>query len=307
MHVIITGATSFIGKAVTKKLLSEGCSVTAVVRPDSPGRAQLERGGAAEVVCLDLAQIEQLAQKQFQTKPDAWIHLGWEGAGSANRSNPALQEKNIGYAMSALRTASALGCERFLFCGSQAEYGICNGPMREEMECHPVSEYGKDKLAVCLAAGEEAKRLRMTYIHARVFSVYGPGDHPWSLVSTCVDTFLKGGHMKLGPCTQQWNFLYIRDAAEALSKLLLAKVPAGVYNVAGEDTRPLRDYIEELYRLCGSRGTYEFGNRPPNAEGVVSLVPDLTKLHENTGFCQKVSFAEGIRETAAAWENAGKH
>ena len=35
-------------------------------------------------------------------------------------------------------------------------------------------------------------------------------------------------------------------------KLLLGKAPAGVYNVAGEDTRPLRDYIEELHRLCGS-------------------------------------------------------
>ena len=62
----------------------------------------------------------------------------------------------------------------------------------------PVSEYGKDKLEVCRRAGEEAKALGIDYIHARIFSVYGPGDHPWSLVSTCLNTFLKGGRMELG-------------------------------------------------------------------------------------------------------------
>ena len=46
MRVIVTGATSFIGKAVTKELLAGGHHVFAVVRPDSPGRGRLERPGA---------------------------------------------------------------------------------------------------------------------------------------------------------------------------------------------------------------------------------------------------------------------
>ena len=168
--------------------------------------------------------------------------------------------------------------------------------MGEEILCHPVSEYGKDKLEVCRRAGEDAKALGIDYIHARIFSVYGPGDHPWSLVSTCLDTFLKGGRMELGACTQQWNFLHVRDAARALTGLLLAKVPAGVYNVAGEDTRSLKSFVEQMHRLCGERGTCEYGKRPPNAEGVVSLVPDIRKLKEAAGFAQEISFEDGIRE-----------
>ena len=72
---------------------------------------------------------------------------------------------------------------------------------------------------------------------------------------------------------------------------------AGVYNVAGEDTRPLKSYIEEVYELCGRKGSYEFGYRPPNAEGCVSLMPDLTKLKKAIDFHQQVSFKEGILET----------
>ena len=45
MRVIVTGATSFIGKAVTKELLAGGHHVFAVVRPDSPGAAGLNGPG----------------------------------------------------------------------------------------------------------------------------------------------------------------------------------------------------------------------------------------------------------------------
>ncbi len=169
------------------------------------------------------------------------------------------------------------------------------GVMSEDRECFPVSEYGKDKLEVLKLCSREAQSLGLTYIHARIFSVYGPGDHPWSLISTCMDTFLKGGSMELGACTQMWNFLYVKDCAKALAGLLLAKAPGGVYNVAGEDTRPLKSYIQDLHRLCGGRGAYLYGKRPPNAEGTVSLLPDINKLQKEVGFRQETSFDTGIR------------
>lgn len=298
MRVIVTGATSFIGKAVTEELLAAGCSVFAVVRPKSPGREALEAlGGRLALVPMELKDIGAIDRYPgLDGRGDLWLHLGWEGAGSANRQDPGIQARNIGYALDALEAARRLGCSRFLFSGSQAEYGIADGIMSEDIPCHPVSEYGKDKLEVCRQAQAASGALGITYLHARIFSVYGPGDHPWSLISTCLDTFLKGGHMELGECTQQWNFLHVRDAARALAALLLAKAPSGVYNVAGEDTRPLREYIEELHRLCGGRGTYEYGKRPPNAEGVVSLTPDTQKLRRAAGFSPEISFEDGIRE-----------
>lgn len=303
MRIVVTGAASFIGLAVTKELLDRGHEVVAVVRPGSPGRKKLWGRPGIRVIPCTLQKIGELArgmdfagQAELAQGMDGWIHLGWEGAGSANRQNPHVQARNIIYAQEAMRTARALGCSRFLFSGSQAEYGIYSTVMAEDGECHPVSEYGKDKLRVWETVSKEARELGITYLHARIFSVYGPGDHPWSLIATAMNTFLEGGHMELGPCTQMWNFIYITDAARAIAGLLLAKAPAGVYNVAGEDTRPLREYVEELKTLCGRKGTYEYGMRPPNAEGVISLIPDTRKLREATGFRQEISFSQGIRE-----------
>ena len=102
--------------------------------------------------------------------------------------------------------------------------------------------------------------------------------------------------MELGECTQKWNFHYIEDAAAAIIRLLTEGRP-GVYNIAGEDTRILREFIEEMYLLCGSRGSYTYGNRKPNAEGPASLIPDISKLEAETGWRPVTSFTEGIYET----------
>lgn len=308
MRIVVTGATSFIGRAVVEELLEKRHQVFAAVRPDSAGRGELEAmqretGGQLTVLPVNLSACGTLDRHPaLEGRADLWLHLGWEGSGSANRTNPEIQARNIGYALEALGAAARLGCTRFLFSGSQAEYGIADGLMREDSPCHPVSEYGKDKLEVCRRAGERAAELGITYLHARIFSVYGPGDHPWSLVSSCVDTFLKGGHMEFGACTQLWNYLYIKDAVRAITGLLLAKSPSGVYNVAGNDTRPLREFIGEIHRLCGGRGTFEYGKRPPNAEGVVSLNPDTGKLYRSANFQPRISFEEGIREMIANHE-----
>lgn len=309
MRVVVTGASSFIGKAAVRELLAEGHQVFGIIRPGSKGEEglrtvgrEIENTGKAEMprLCIipcELARLEDLTclPQLSQEGADLWLHLGWDGAGSANRQDPELQARNIGYALEAVRTAGRLGCRRFLFTGSQAEYGVTDQVMGEDLECHPVSEYGKDKVKVCQMAGPEAERWGMEYIHARIFSIYGPGDHPWSLVSACIASFLEGRDMEFGDCTQQWNFLHVKDGAKALASLLLAKGPGGVYNVAGEDTRPLRDYIEEIHRLCGGKGRCLYGRRPPNAEGVVSLRPDIGKLKEAVGFSQEISFEQGIR------------
>lgn len=308
MNVIVTGATSFIGAVTVGLLLQRGDRVCAVVRPGSGNMGHLwecvpEDGKKRLLVApLFMEQIEEIGRELGQPENrisgswDAWVQIGWDGAGSDNRAKRDVQQANVRHSLKAVKAASELGCRRFLFTGSQAEYGIHRSLITEETPCDPVSEYGKAKADFANLAKELCKSQKMEYIHTRIFSVYGPGDHPWSLVHTCLSTFLQGGHMELGECTQQWNFLYIRDAAEAIL-CLLTEGQAGIYNIAGRDTRVLREFIEEMYRLCGGRGSLAYGKRKPNAEGPASLIPDITKLVRATGWQPRTSFTEGIYET----------
>lgn len=297
MKFIVTGATSFIGSHTVKMLLEQGHQVCAVVRPGSSNADKLEYHDNLSVVWQDLSGLNRLIEDKECRDSDIFLHFGWDGIGSAGRNDPEIQKKNLEHSMQAVKTAQELGCGRFLFSGSQAEYGIHRDVMTETSSCSPVSEYGKAKLEFGRRAMAELEGAQMDFIHARIFSVYGPGDHPWSLVNTALSTFLSGGHMELGECTQKWNFLYIEDMAGAVISLALGLAPrqSGVYNIAGNDTRILREFVEEMYDLCGKRGSFSYGLRPPNAEGPASLIPDIKKIEEAAGWKPAVSFADGIR------------
>ena len=309
MNVVVTGATSFIGVSVIEYLLHQGHRVYAVVRPGSANLGRLpENRENLILVYKNLEDMDNLAD-DIQEACYGFFHFGWDGAGSNNRTDRQIQQKNVSDSLKALTAAARLGCRRFLFSGSQAEYGVCHHVMREDHSCDPVSEYGKAKVDFHRMAGQRIKEWRQSgfseieYIHTRIFSIFGPGDHPYSLVESCLDAFTGGKEISLGECTQLWNFLYIEDLVSALWALMAQEgrlaepgEDCAVFNIAGtpEATRPLRRYVEGMHRLCGFRGAYRYGTRLPNAEGPADLNPDVTKLSRMTGWSPRISFDEGI-------------
>lgn len=304
MNAVVTGATSFLGRTLVDRLLKEGKQVFAVVRPGSLNMESLDfnRSGIVRVE-WDMGELRRL--DQVISEPCEWFyHLAWEGSGSENRRKREVQKKNAADSVKALEGAARLGCKRFLFSGSQAEYGNIEGLMSEEKECKPVSPYGEAKLEFLKLAVTRAKELGMEYVHARIFSVYGVGDHPWSLVCSCLRAFGRGEYISLGECSQRWNYLYAEDCVRALSLLMEQGNSdiSGIYNIAapGAQTRLLREYIRLMYEEMGCHGSYSYGRRRPNAEGPVGLLPDIRKMQAATGWEPQVEFSEGIRRTAKA-------
>ena len=303
MKIVATGATSFVGSGAVKALLERGHKVYAVLRKGSSKADKLLINGAMpeNLVILeeDLGSLERLAE-QIPEPCDVFLHMGWKGAGSDSRSAAAIQEENAKDSLNAVQAAKALGCRRFVFTGSQAEYGVHDALMNEETGCRPTSPYGEAKLKVRIEAEALCRKLSMDYGHARIFSTYGIGDHPWSLLSTCVNTFLSGGVMEMGACTQDWNFMYIDDAGRAVAMLCeyqKSLMEQGcVYNLGGpmDETGPLKHFVETVYEMCGRKGSCVYGVRKPNAEGVVNLIPDLTKMKRVIGWEPRVRFRDGM-------------
>ena len=183
MQVVVTGATSFIGAATVKKLMEAGHQVFAVVRPASSNMKHLEKlaGGEADgllTICpLDLADIRTL--HGFWQMLDSH-RLG--RAGSDNRTKRDVQQRNVTYALDAVEAAAALGCRRFLFTGSQAEYGVWHQTVAEDTPCHPVSEYGKAKVDFCEKSEKYFANRRIWSIFIRGYTactVRGITHGPW--------------------------------------------------------------------------------------------------------------------------------
>ena len=295
---IITGATSFIGAGLVSALLDKGVDCYAIVRRESKNLGVLPTQHPKLHLVWGNASEPETWMKDVPGC-DVFFHFAWDGVGAVGRANPEMQKQNVGMAEECLKAAAALGCRRFVFAGSQAEYGINDGYITESTECHPNIEYGKGKLAFLQRAVPLSKELGIEYVHLRIFSVYGPGDHPWTLVSRCLDVFSQGGEMDLSPCTQKWNFLYVTDAAEAIIRLgdcPLDEDP--VYNIAGEETKPLKEYVEAMRGICGG-GTPKYGTLENKAEPPHGIDPSIRKMQRATGWRMETDFETGIRQILA--------
>ena len=176
MNIVVTGATSFVGTGAVKELLDRGHCVFAVLRENSAKADKLLQNGKIPenltILEEDLGNLGNLVNR-MEEHCDVFLHMGWRGAGNSSRKDAGIQERSVQDALNAVRTAKALGCRRFLFTGSQAEYGVHNTLMDETITCRPASPYGEAKLKVRREAEKLCRELSLDYGHACIFSTYG--------------------------------------------------------------------------------------------------------------------------------------
>ncbi len=318
MRIVITGAASFLGLALCRRFSEAGDRVFALVRPGARNKKALlalaDAFPALQIIEMDVGEMAH-----FREHFDVCLHLAWGGIGSQGRMDSAIQEVNVANTKTVAAVCARQGCKKLLFAGSQAEYGntlqrvektygrdwrLNRLPkMAEDFPPSPLSEYGRGKLKVW----QELSRLGgdMEYMHLRIFSVFGRGDHETSLVAHCIRQMKRGEKALLGECTQAWNYLYEKDLVEAV--FLLASLPpqrglARIINVASRRTDLLRAFAAEIGDFYGVPELLEFQKREAGEEGIPFLNPDISLL-EGFGFQEKFSFSQALQDMEKdAWQ-----
>lgn len=295
MKYVITGATSFIGAELCSRLLSRGHEVVAICRNGSKKMQVLPHSEALHVVYADMSEYRNL--DDIIDSADVFVNLAWDATSHEGRDQTEAQWQNVEHSLEALMAARQMGCKLFVEAGSQAEYGLTTSVQTEDSLCCPFSEYGKAKLAIKEMACSYTRLTGMKYLHLRIFSAYGEGDKPWTLIISVIDKMKKNEPIDLSPCTQSWNFVYVKDAVKQIVLLCDYAMKKDdftqeIYHIASEDTRQLQDFVMEMKRRTGSDSQLNFGAVKP--AHLVSLQPDINKTKSAIGFISDYTFAEGI-------------
>lgn len=296
MKVIITGATSFIGRNLARRAIEKGWETLLVVRP---GHDLCGFPADVRVIPLCMEDYGQLGK--LSGPSDCFVHLAWSGTRGALRMDKTLQEKNLKYSLAGLRSVLAAGCGRVVLAGSQAEYGPHTDQITEETRCRPNTEYGKYKLALYERAIELCREAGAAIKESRFFSLYGPGDDPGTMVMSTLDKMQRGVPCQLTQGIQMWDFLHINDAVDGVSRLCEADCADGVYNFGSGDVRQLRSYIEEMAIVTQTKSELQFGVIPYPETGMVSIWPDISKLKRELQWEPRVTFGEGICSILNEW------
>jgi nucleoside-diphosphate-sugar epimerase len=266
MKVLITGATGFVGSHTAEHLLEQGHEVRALARPSS-NLVWLE-DTSIEVVhgnMLDPASLET-ALKSI----DAVVHIA--GA-TAARNKQAFFEANHLATRGLLEAAKlyAPNLDRFLYISSQTAGGpsLDTNPVTEETPPHPITTYGKSKLA----AENEARHYREYFPTTilRLPAIYGPRD---TGILTFFQTVAKGIKPLIGFNDKFVNLLHVRDVAHGI-QLALTK-PAALnrtFYIGSEEQYGWRELSDLAAEILGKRGIFV---RVPHA--VVSVVAGISEF-----------------------------
>ena len=290
-----------IGVALAQQCTAEGEEVLAICHKGSTKNQVLRELPGVEVLEADLDEYAGLAGKQWEKRYDTFYHLAWAGTAGQARNDMALQADNIRCTLDAVELAERMGCQTFVGVGSQAEYGRCQKPLRAETPAFPETGYGMAKLCAGQMSRYNCEQKGMRHIWARVLSVYGPYGGQ-DMITTALRKLLRGEHVSFTAGEQIWDYLYSADAARALRLMAERGVSGKTYVLGGGQGRPLRKYLETMYRVACDRigqeghmvGTIGIGELPYVESQVMYLEGDIVELGRDTGFIPEVSFEKGI-------------
>lgn len=294
---IITGATGFLGESLVAEVLNAGHIVYAVCRDAKKAATLFTNNPNCHIIEAHLSEFYKL--DNIIPFADVFVNLAWEGITVCDRNLADVQKLNIKYAKEAMMAAKRMGCCLFVESGSQAEYGIVNEIITEDTPCKPFSEYGKAKLTLNKQCSKLSSSIGIKYLHLRIFSVFGLRDHKHTLIKTSIDKLRQNVPIDLSSCDQNWNFLYVKDAAKQIMLLCEYAIEkesyhSEIFNIASADTRTLKEFMLELKYILHSTSNLNFGSVHPAR--IVSLNPDISKLKKAINFVSAYTFADAIRE-----------
>lgn len=299
---LITGATSYIAVALIKRILSNNIysDVYAVIRPNSPNRRKIPRDDRIHLIELKMSEYKKLLFLKT-AEIDVWYHFAWEGVRGTAREDGTMQKQNQLASMDCINCAVAMEIPCFIGIGSQAEYGEVRERMHEELLPAPTTAYGKAKMQVCNYGIKVCQRTKTRFVWARIFSVYGCGENKNTLLMSAIEKMSKDLPIALSPCEHLWNYIYLEDAVQALYLLGDCSATAGIYNIASDDTRALKEFVLELKELLSSNSVLEFGAISYGEKIPYGIQPDIEKIKRELNWKPRYSFKQGVAEIRKNW------
>lgn len=244
--VFITGASGFVGGFLVEEALSRGLQVYAAVRKSS--NLQYLTDSRINFIYFNFEDKAEMASIFKTHKFDYVIH----NAGLTKTPNPdqyfKVNASYLEYMVEALIGSNTIP-SKFTFISSLAAYGPAeytkNGTVTEDSEPHPVTNYGRSKLAAEKYLKENSK---INYSIIRPTAVYGPREKD---LFTVYELISKRLEMTVGLKDQQLTFIYVKDLVRVILDATLLDKKNVAYFVTDLEIQTSTSYNRAIRSALG--------------------------------------------------------
>lgn len=298
--MLVTGASGFIGSHAVRAALDRGHEVTAAVRSRA-GSASLERlSPRLRIVEAELSDQPAMRRAGLEASADLALHLGWSIGPHCYDAPDNLE--CVGGSLALLRGLVEAGCPRVVFVGTHLELAPGDGELAEDAPIAPSNLYAVCKDAVHRVARSFAGESGTSFVWARLFNLYGPGQPDWALVSFVIRHLLEGRRCPMTHGEQVRTFLHVRDVAEALLAVGESSV-GGVVHVGSDRAVTVREVGSRVGDQLGRAELLSFGELAPKERDAPRIVPSCHRLFDEVGFRPSWGLDEGLADTIDWWRS----
>lgn len=235
VRALVIGGTGFIGSNAVRRLLDGGARVAVYGPPVAGGDLLADLTARVERIDGDVREPARLIEAVLAFRPDVVLHLAAYGGGGlglvkAAQAEPvrAVEVNVVGF-LNTLETCRICGVRRLVWTSSTAQLGPVErygtAVVDEDAPTYPVSLYGATKVMAEHLARHYRQAFGMEIVGMRPTVVYGPGLWYRGVAAAIADMIAAAAAGR--PCRvqdpgEEWDLLYVKDAAEALYTLATA-------------------------------------------------------------------------------------
>ncbi len=302
MKLLVTGAAGFIGAAVCRRLVDDGCEVVGLDNINDYYDPNLKyarlallgidreeadwyrfavgaKSGLFKFIRMNLEDRQAMRMLFANGEFDVVVNLGAQAGVRYSIENPhAYIESNVDGFINVLEGCRRNKVKHLVYGSSSSVYGL-NGkaPFSEhDGTAHPVSLYAATKKSNEMMAHAYSKLYDLPATGLRFFTVYGPWGRPDMSPFLFMDAILHDRPIKVFNNGDMWrDFTYIDDIVEGIVRVI-GVTPRGDDNWNDLDPDPATSTAP--YRI------YNIGNQRP------------TKLMDYISCIEKAIGREAVKE-----------
>lgn len=299
--IFVTGATGFIGKHLVHRLIAEGYSVGALVRPVSAYQ-KISRIKGVSYFEGDIRNYDELRTAFAAFQPDAVVHLVTYYAVMHQADEIGVMiDTNVKGTINLLEVAKESGAvQLFINTSSTQVYEQKKQRLKEEDVIKPQSLYAVTKLYAEEACSYYADAFHLPCVTLRLFPPYGPGDHERRLIPYVIGNILKNTPPKLTTGKQEWDFVYIDDIVNAYLAVIKSypfNDDHAIFNIGTGEAVSIRSFVEKIRVCLGSDIDLSWGSVAHRANEVWYNSADIAKAQTVLHWSPQTGIDEGIQKT----------
>jgi nucleoside-diphosphate-sugar epimerase len=302
MRVLVTGAAGFIGSHLTRLLVSEGCDVVALVRPNSDLRRLTDVCDRVTLLRGDVLSPRTIESDLHRQPPDLCFHLAWF-ISPGTHPNSLRNIEFVSASMDLLQVLDRAGCARTVITGTCLEQDPSLGCISEQTRIAPQNFYAACKHSLHIMAESFQRRQGRQLVWARLFNTYGPWEYEGPLVPDLVARLLNNQHCLLTEGNQKRDYLHVEDVASALWTVARSTI-AGAVNIGNSEPVAVATIAKMIAAHLGRTNLLRFGARPPSSFDCPFCCASTEYLRSATNWVPRKGLEEGLLQTIRWWKEA---